>query len=60
MAGGKSCSEQYPDGVRRIVGGKTLAPRSKRRNQSVTTTRVNPRTKEAKIVIHYVSLVFLD
>ncbi len=33
MASGKSCSVSNPDGVRRTVSGKTLAPRSKRKNE---------------------------
>ena len=32
---GKSCSVENPDGIRRKVGGKTLASRSKRKNERV-------------------------
>jgi len=32
---GKSASHENPDGIRRTVNGKTLAPRSKRKNERV-------------------------
>lgn len=34
MPSGKSCSIEHPDGIRRVVGGKTLAPRSKRKTET--------------------------
>ena len=66
---GKSCSHEHPDGMRRIVNGHTLAPRSKRRTEKVTDKRMrwmptgpgrNDGTMYLKAVVSYKSLVFLD
>ena len=64
MAAGKSCSAQHPDGVRRTVGGHTLAPRSQRKTETIVDNvmRWDPfhKTRMLQPVEKKISKVFLD
>ena len=66
MASGKSCSVENPDGIRRTVNGKKLAPRSKRNTERILNnvqrfTKDNDRwVRENVVITSYKSLVFLD
>lgn len=67
MASGKSCSVENPDGIRRVVNGHTLAPRSKRRvDVAVNTVRRWHPISDGKyqlrdtVIETKVSKVFLD
>ena len=63
---GKSCSQINLDGIRRIVNGKTLAPRSKRKNERVVDNVLrwfksgDKWIQERVNVERFVSKIFLD
>lgn len=61
---GKSCSVENPEGIRRVVNGHTLAPRSQRRTETaqVSYMAYDPfsKTMRLKTVEVKKSLVFLD
>jgi hypothetical protein len=66
MASGKSCSTINPDGIRRTVNGKTLAPRSKRKTERVVNSvlrwlKVNDKWEQQPAYIEsFVSKLFLE
>jgi len=63
---GKSCSQINPDGIRRIVNGKTLATRSKRKNERAVDSvlrwfKSGDKWIQEKVnVERFLSKVFLD
>lgn len=66
---GKSISIENPDGVRRVVNGKTLAPRSKRRTEKELISYqawcpIGPGRNAGHMVVKTIevkkSLVFID
>jgi len=61
---GKSCSHENPNGVRRVVNGKTLAPRSQRKTkieyESYMAYYPFSNSMRLKTIEKHVSLVFLD